>query len=51
LKDDKNEVAKAEYIRLNQEVLAAAGGRNKKQVFPVFKSKGLHTFLYGGLLI
>jgi tetratricopeptide (TPR) repeat protein len=27
LKDDKNEVAKAEYIRLNQEVLAAAGGK------------------------
>ncbi|WP_310391248.1 DUF2911 domain-containing protein [Hymenobacter sp.] len=27
VKDDKNEVSKAEYTRLNQEVLAAAGGK------------------------
>ena len=27
VKDDKNEVSKAEYMRLNQEVLAAAGAK------------------------
>jgi len=27
VKEDKNEVSKAEYMRLNQEVLAAAGAK------------------------